>query len=72
MNKGYIESQYSETNKRSSINQAGLDEAEQNYNLKYGSSNFSDLNNTQRVSKRISGQILAEGTGFSKIKYSQN
>jgi hypothetical protein len=35
------------------LNQAGLEEAEQNYFMKYATSGFSDINNTQRIAKRV-------------------
>ena len=41
MNRGFTDSQYSDSIKLSNFNQAGLEEAEQNYFLKYANSGFS-------------------------------
>ena len=55
------------------LNQAGLEEAEQNYFMKYATSGFSEVNNTQRITKRVDTRVISPDSGaFSKMKTTQN
>ena len=54
------------------LNQAGLEEAEQNYFMKYATSGFSEANNAQRITKRVDHRISLDSGAFSKMKNTQN
>ncbi len=41
------------------LNNAGLEEAEQNYFMKYATSGFSEVNNIQKISKKVDTKTIS-------------